>query len=230
MGDDGWQKPTRCEGWTVADVVLHLAQTDEMATASVQGRYRESIGSLAAGLPPTSDVDGAVDLMVARERGAPAAALRARWQAAADDLDAALAVTDPHLRVDWVTGQLSARSLATTRFSENWIHTGDVAEGLGLDLPPSERLHHIARLAWRTLPYAFARSGRELAGPVAFALRAPSGNAWDFMPDEPASTTITGDGAELCLVAARRLAPADTTLQADGPDGAAVLELVRTYA
>jgi hypothetical protein len=50
-------------------------------------------------------------------------------------------------------------------------------------------------------------------------------------PDgEDAVTTIRGDGIELCLVAARRLDPADTELSGDGPDVDAVLELVRTYA
>ena len=40
LDDEAWQRPTRCEGWTVADVVLHLAQTDELALASVQGQLR----------------------------------------------------------------------------------------------------------------------------------------------------------------------------------------------
>ncbi len=43
-------------------------------------------------------------------------------------------------------------------------------------------------------------------------------------------TTVRGEGAELCLVAARRLTPAETSLRAEGPDADAVLELVRTYA
>jgi uncharacterized protein (TIGR03083 family) len=31
IDDSGWHRPSRCEGWDVADVVLHLAQTNEMA-------------------------------------------------------------------------------------------------------------------------------------------------------------------------------------------------------
>ena len=38
LDEAGWQHASRCEGWSVADVVLHLAQTNEMATASLQGR------------------------------------------------------------------------------------------------------------------------------------------------------------------------------------------------
>ena len=66
----------------------------------------------------------------------------------------AFAAADPHLRVTWVTNQLSVETLAATRLSECWIHTGDVAAALGVRLEPTERLRFIARLAWRTLPYA----------------------------------------------------------------------------
>jgi uncharacterized protein (TIGR03084 family) len=139
-------------------------------------------------------------------------------------------VSDPHRRVDWVAGQLSIRTLSTTRLAECWIHTGDVAAAVGVDQTPTDRLEHVARLAWRTLPYAFARAGRQLAGPVAFELEAPSGKKWHFVPDTEPATVIEGPGAQLCLVAARRVAPEDTELRGSGPDTAAVLELVRTYA
>lgn len=87
---------------------------------------------------------------------------------------------------------------------------------------------HIARLAWRTLPYAFERAGWELRGPVALELEG-RGETWQFVPDATPSTTIRGGAFDLCLVAARRLEPEETGLQAEGPDAAAVLELVRTY-
>ena len=38
LDDAGWQAPSRCRGWTVSDVVLHLAQTDAMAVASLDDR------------------------------------------------------------------------------------------------------------------------------------------------------------------------------------------------
>ena len=154
-----------------------------------------------------------------RDGGPAAAALRE-----------ALAAADPHQRVDWVAGRLSVRTLATTRLAECWIHTGDVAAAVGATEEPSDRLEHIARLAWRTLPYAFARDGRELSGPVAFDLLAPSGARWHLVPDEEPVTVIEGSGHELCLVAARRRAPDETSLHGTGPDVDSVLELVRTYA
>jgi uncharacterized protein (TIGR03084 family) len=230
LEDAGWSRPTRCEGWTVADVVLHLAQTDQLALASAQHRFAEGLAVLAGGLEGSGNVDDGAAAMVERERGMPYRELYARWRNGAAALREALAASDPHQRVDWVAGQLSIHTLVATRLSECWIHTGDVAEAVGVAQEPTDRLEYVARLAWRTLPYAFERGGRALSGPVAFELRAPSGAPWRFVPDEAPLTTITGEGAELCLVAARRVTPPDTSLRGTGPDADAVLELVRTYA
>jgi uncharacterized protein (TIGR03084 family) len=230
LDDAGWARPTPCEGWDVADVVLHLAQTDEMALGSLQGRLVEVATSITEGLPDMTSVDDGVEQMVRHQRGAPPSELLARWTSTTDALRAAFAATDPSERVLWVSGELSARTLATTRISETWIHTGDVADALGVTLVPSDRLKLIARLAWRTLPYAFTRVGRELTGPVAFRLVGPAGDAWDFIPDDEPRTTISGDAYELCQVAGRRVDPATTSLRAEGPDAESVLELVRTYA
>jgi uncharacterized protein (TIGR03084 family) len=225
-----WQRPSRCEGWSVADVVLHLSQTDQLAVGSASGRFSDALGTLAHGIGPAGSVDDGADLMVARDRGQPGSSVLERWKTGADHLRSLLSTTDPHARVVWVAGELSARTLATTRLAECWIHTGDIAEALDTTLVPGDRLRHIARLAWRTLPYAFARSGRELTGPVAFELEGPHGDPWLFVPDEPPLTTITGPALDLCLVAARRVDPTATALVADGPDAQAVLDLVRTYA
>ena len=224
-----WDLPTRCPGWSVSDVVLHLAQTDEMAVASLEGRVAGFIADHVAGEPAASVDDGAA-VMVARERGARPGEVFARWGSTATALDRMFRVADGHARVLWVVGELSVRTLTTTRLAETWIHTGDVAEAVGAAQKTDDRLRHIARLAWRTLPYAFAREGRNLSGPVAFELTGPGGEPWSFTPDEPAATVVRGDGVELCMVAARRVEPSKTGLTADGPDGEAVLSLVRTYA
>ena len=230
LDDADWARPTRCEGWNVADVVLHLAQTDELALASAQDQYAAGLDVLAGGVEGQGTVDDGAAAIVAQQRGLPNAALLERWRTGAAALRDTLAASDPHNRVTWVSGQLSTQTLATTRLAECWIHTGDVAEAVDVVQQPTDHLEHIARLAWRTLPYAFAREGRELAGPVAFDLRAPSGRQWHFVPDTEPSTLIEGAGADLCLVAARRVAAEDTSLRGSGPDARAVLELVRTYA
>ena len=232
LDEAGWARPSGCPDWTIADVLLHLAQTDEMATASAERRFAEAAAAFAgrAAASEGAPVDDLAGLAVAAERGRPGREVYERWRAASDAQANALARCQPGDRVPWLAGDLSALTLATTRLSESWIHTGDIATAAGREMIPDERLRPIARLAWRTLPYAFARSGRALSGPVAVDLTAPDGSAWTFTPDEPASTTVSGPALDFCRVAARRAHPAETALTASGPDGDAVLELVRTFA
>ena len=68
---------------------------------------------------------------------------------------------------------------------------------------PTDRLWHIARLAWRTIPYAFQRAGPSRPARWPSASTAPSGAAWSF-GDDDAPTVITGSGHELCQVAGQR--------------------------
>ena len=38
LTDEQWRAPSAAPGWSVADVVLHLAQTEEAVVASAAGR------------------------------------------------------------------------------------------------------------------------------------------------------------------------------------------------
>jgi uncharacterized protein (TIGR03084 family) len=217
LDDAGWARPSRCEGWSVADVVTHLAQSDELALASMEGTF-------AAG-PGVVDVDHWAAQAVDAETGRTPAEVLGRWTEGTTALVAALHASDPRRRVQWVAGTLSCQTLAATRLAECWIHTNDIA-----DVEPTDRLCHVARLAWRTLPYASTRAGRPLAGPVAFHLIGPSGEPWTFDPDEPATTVVRGSGAELCEVAGQRRNHWTTALTGEGPDVETVLDVVRTFA
>jgi uncharacterized protein (TIGR03084 family) len=227
--DSDWDTPTRCPGWTVSDVVLHLAQTDEFALASIEGRLGEAVPGWT-GTGAASTVDDRAGALVAEQRGAPPREVHERWRAAAAALRHGFDTVDPSARVTWVAGQLAARTLAATRLSETWIHTGDIAEALGVARTPGPQLEQIVRLAWRTLPYAFARDGKQLAGPVAVELTAPAGGTWAFGDVGTSTTTVRGPATDFCEVAARRLDPANSNLTTTGPDGPDVLALVRTYA
>ena len=221
LDDAAWSRPTPCEGWDVADVVVHLSQTDALAVASLRHEFDGVLGG--------ADVDEAAAASVAMSRGGSPSEVLAAWRTNATSVRTLLDGADPRERVTWVAGTLSVRTLATTRLAECWIHSGDVAAAVGASLPPTERLRLIARLAWRTLPYAFELAGHELAGPVRFSLVGPADEPWVF-GDDDAATVVTGSAADLCAVAGRRADPATTSLVATGPDAATVLSLVRTYA
>lgn len=227
LDDKDWATPTpACPGWTVADVVLHMAQTDEAAAAAAQGQFSRFVTDAAE---QRGEVDNAADAAVERDRATPPADIYARWQAAARSSREALNACDPSERVHWVAGEMAVRTLTTTRLSECWIHTGDVVEAIGGQREPSERLWHLARLAWRTIPYAFEREGEPAPGPVAVALDAPDGSTWT-LGDDDAPNQVSGPALDFVLVAARRREPAQTALKAEGPDADGILRLVRTYA
>lgn len=229
LDDAGWARPVPdCPGWSVADVVLHLAQTDELVVSAVDGGFPAAAERVVEGAVGET-VDDTVDRMVTHQRGAPGGEVHARWRAAASALRELLAASDPRRPMPWVVADLPARTMATTRLSECWIHTHDVAVALGVAIVPADRLRHVARLAVRTVPYAFTRAGLPAPGPVAARLTAPDGSTWD-LGDDGAPTVVTGSAVDFCLVAARRLDPADAAVTATGPGADDVLRLVRTYA
>jgi uncharacterized protein (TIGR03084 family) len=219
-----WTSASAADGWTIADVVLHLAQSEEAAAATAtHGTLRGALGMVTG-----ETTDARADAAVTMERAAPGEVF-ARWQRARQAALDAMRDADPDLAVQWMVGTIKPATLATTRLAEHWAHGLDIAGPLGADFPDTDRLKHIAWLAHRTLPYALSLAG-EPAAPVRCQLTAPDGEqVWSFGPAD-AESAITGAAGEFCRVAAQRLDPARSGLQASGPHGATALRLVRTYA
>ncbi|WP_018653163.1 maleylpyruvate isomerase family mycothiol-dependent enzyme [Actinomadura flavalba] len=220
LTDREWAAPSAADGWSVTDVVLHLAQTEELVLASVTGdddRFTRD----------ATPLDAVMDAAVAAERGAAPADVLDRWRTASRQSLGALRSCAPSARLAWAAAPLSPRTLATTRLAEHWTHALDIAGPLGIAYPDTSRLRHVAWLAHRTLPYAFALAGRD-AGPVRCELTAPDGAPHVFGADAP--SVVRGPLGDFCRVAARRLTVEDSALTAEGPDGEAALHTVRTYA
>ena len=224
LSEAQWLAESAAEGWSVADVVLHLAQSDEGLVGSVSG----AAGIFRDEADAAGNVDDWAARMVAAQRAAPVQ-VYARWQRAHAAAEAALRAADPQVSLQWVTGPVKPATLATTRLAEHWAHGLDICGPLGIDYPDTSRLRHIAWLAHRTLPYAFSLAG-EPPAQVRCSLTAPEGvTTWIFGPDD-AESEISGPAGAFCRVAAQRLDPAKSGLTVSGPRGAAALRLVRTYA
>jgi uncharacterized protein (TIGR03084 family) len=217
-----WAHPSLAEGWSVSDVVLHLAQTEELVLASVSARAQDNFRD------DDTPLDELMDRAVASERGASGAEVLARWRKASSEVHATLAACSPTEKIAWATVPLSPRTLATTRLAEHWAHALDVATPLGLDYPDTMRLRHVAWLGHSTLPYAFRAAGEPVADVFA-ELTAPDGSIWRF-GDPGSASSISGDAGAFCRVGARRLAPADSGLRTEGPYASTALRLLRTYA
>jgi uncharacterized protein (TIGR03084 family) len=229
-----WMSPSGALGWTIADVVLHLAQSEEGVEATTARRpLRAGLGALAG---TTTDEWAAERVLL--ERAAPAEVF-ARWQRARQAALTAVRAADPDQPLEWVTGPVKPATLATTRLAEHWAHGLDITGPLGIEFPDTERLRHIAWLAHRTLPYALSLAGQppvavrcELTGPDGTGPDRPaldSTDTWRFGPAD-AESAITGTAGDFCRVAAQRLDRAKSGLRASGPHGATALRVLRTYA
>ena len=218
-----WQLPSAAEGWSIADVVLHLAQTEEGVAYTLS----------SAGRPEAFDrgdtaLDAAVDEAVRAQR-APAAEIFQRWRAARRAALDALRTADPDRRVPWAAAPLRPAVLATTRLAEHWAHGLDITGPLGLPFDDTDRLRHIAWLGHRTLPYAFSVEGLE-PHDIYCELTAPDGvTTWRYGPAD-ADSTVRGPAGDFCRVGARRLTPDQTSLVTNGPHAAEGLRVLRNYA
>ena len=61
LSDDGWQQASRCDGWSVRDVLAHLAASEDYNRACLDGTVQQLLGEWGA--------KGATDLDSANEFG-----------------------------------------------------------------------------------------------------------------------------------------------------------------
>lgn len=219
---EGLQAPSGAPGWSIADVLLHLAQSEESVVASITGAPVQRPFPVEG-----STTDEIVDNWVRLERGDPTEA-RDRWRAARRMSVDALRSADPDRRYPWIAATLRPGALATTRLAEHWAHALDIAEPLGVDYADTDRLRHIAWLGHRTLSYGFELAGQE-PQPVFAELTSPTGETWTY-GDIGAPSRITGPAGEFCRVGAQRMRPEESGLVASGPYGVAALRVLRNYA
>lgn len=222
LDDQAWQTESGAAGWSVTDVVLHLAQTEEAVVASVAGRDLRGEWDIAA-----KNLDDAMDRMVRAERAAPTVVFR-RWRAARRAAVEALRQADPRRPLPWAATPIKPRTLATTRLAEHWAHGLDITGPLDVAFPDTVRLRHVAWLGHSTLPYAYASAG-QAPRDVFCELTAPDGSTWRFGPPE-AESTIAGSAGAFCRVGARRITAEESGLVATGPYGASALSVLRNYA
>ena len=156
-----WASASAADGWTIADVVLHLAQSEEAAAATAtHGTLRGGLGVVAG-----ETMDARADAAVRAERAAPAE-IFGRWQRARQAALAAMRDADPDQPVQWMVGTVKPATLATTRLAEHWAHGLDIAGPLGADFPDTDRLR-AHRLAGAPNAAVRAEPGRRAGRPGA---------------------------------------------------------------
>ena len=168
LGEEQWQARSRCEAWSVQDVVAHLVGTDGFyvlaATAALAGtptRYLDRFDPVAT---PAQMVDAA--------RGTSAAELVASYLAGIDAVERCLSGLDEEqwsVPADAPPGHVPLHALARHGLWDGWIHERDIVLPLGL-APVEERdevagsLTHVAALS----PAFLAMHGSTRTGTLSF--------------------------------------------------------------
>ena len=227
LAPEDWEAPSAAAGWTVSDVVLHLAQTEEVVVWTVAAGANSDAWVAVPRNEREVLTDDAADQYVQAQRAGGNVVFE-RWRVARRASVEALRSADPEAKLRWADAPLKPATLATTRLAEHWAHGLDIAEPLGIPYPDTVRLHSIAWLGHRTLPYAFALEGQP-SHDLFCELRAPDGELWTFGPKD-AESRVTGSAGAFCRVGARRVAAEDSGLVAEGPYALAALRVLRNYA
>jgi uncharacterized protein (TIGR03084 family) len=221
LSPEQWESQSSAEGWTVADVVLHLAQTEEAVATTIDSEEQ------APQWRQGGEVDEMVEVWVNAERAAGAEVFE-RWRVARRAAVDALRRADPQKKFVWARAPLKPATLATTRIAEHWAHALDIVDPLSIPYPDTDRLRHIAWLGHSTLPYAFELNDQE-PRPVYVELTGPNGDTWRYGSPE-CESSITGAAGVFCRVGAHRLAPEAADLVTSGPHAMAALNVLRNYA
>ncbi|MEO3786707.1 maleylpyruvate isomerase family mycothiol-dependent enzyme [Actinocorallia sp. B10E7] len=220
-----WELPTPAEGWSVRDQVAHLADTEEVAHATLTGG-RRTFADAVSGFP---DGEAFTESGCARGRGLSPGALLAWWSVAAARTRKAFAEADSESRVPWGLG-MGVEDFARARIMEHWAHGLDIRAALGLPDDDREALPPVAALALASVPYALARSGVRRPRDRSLRLRLHDGRRLRHFGPPDATDVVTGPLDGWCRVAVRRPRPGDRTgLRARGPLAELAVAHVRAY-
>ncbi|MFI6562866.1 TIGR03084 family metal-binding protein [Streptomyces sp. NPDC050534] len=226
LSPEQWALATPAPGWTVAHQIAHLAWTDHHSVLAVTDQDAFSREVEKALAQPGDFVDNGA----AEGAAKPPARLLADWRAGRTALADALRAAPDGARFPWYGPPMATASMATARLMETWAHGGDVAEALGVERTPTDRLRHIVRLGVRTRDFAFGVRGL----PVPFEefrveLAAPSGELWVYGPED-ADNRVTGPALDFCLLVTQRAHRSDLALEAVGEDADQWLDIAQAFA
>lgn len=125
-----WEQPSRCEGWSVQDVITHLASTNGFWGLSIQAGLGGEPTRYLAGFDPVATPAQLVD----HAQGTPVADTLQRFADGNDALEAAMAQVGD---TGWDTlaeappGHLPIRLVADHALWDAWVHERDILLPLG---------------------------------------------------------------------------------------------------
>ncbi|HEY5652729.1 MAG TPA: maleylpyruvate isomerase family mycothiol-dependent enzyme [Acidimicrobiia bacterium] len=216
-----WDKETPAKGWSIRDTISHLADYEELAAAVIAGeadleRYRSA-----------SDLDVVRQEAVEKGRRMRPQDVIEWWRNGRAKVVEPLSHMQASDRVEWITGDVSAKTLATTRLMETWAHGLDIYAATGAEIEDTQRIRHVCFLGWKALPHSFKAAGLDYVA-VRVEVIGPGYAKWVYGPDD-APNLIKGSASDWARLAVRRIAPEDTRLKLTGEGAEQAVRVVQAY-
>jgi uncharacterized protein (TIGR03084 family) len=219
-----WNTPTPAPGWMVRDQISHLGTTDRTATIAAAEPARFAVEIITQ--PRQERMKPQLD--IGRRLQGPE--LLAWWRTGRTAMLEVFRHLDVKARIPWFGPAMSAMSFATARLMETWAHGQDIADALGWQRAPTERLQHVAHIGIQARPFSFRNRGLEPpSDPIRVELVSPAGALWTW-GDATASDHINGPAVDFCLVVTQRRHSADTALHIVGPVATQWMQLAQAFA
>ncbi|MFE7068849.1 maleylpyruvate isomerase family mycothiol-dependent enzyme [Streptomyces sp. NPDC057620] len=216
LQDADWPRPSAADGWTVADQVAHLADTEEVAADTLADGPR----AFTRTVPRYATAEDFTAAGCRRGDGLPPGDLTAWWDRAAARTRRLLAERAPEDRVAWGFG-MNTETFVAARLMEHWAHGLDIRDALGLPVDETPRLRRIAVLGHSTLHYALAmgRVRRPQGRTLRLELTERDGTGHMVGPAD-ATDVLRGSLLAWCRVATRRVRGSPTAPSASGAPAA----------
>lgn len=192
LDDEQWAAASRCEGWSVRDVIAHLVSTNQFWAFSMQAaRAGKPTRFLATFDPVASPAE-----LVEAGRSQPTAEVLASFVETNEVLAAAVAGLD---ETGWSTlgeappGHVPLRAVALHALWDAWVHERDIVLPLGL-VPveePDEITGSLAYVAALSPAFALAGGGTR-HGAIAVEVTHPD---FAFLVEVGESVVVRAEGA-----------------------------------
>lgn len=216
-----WDMVTPYKPWTVRDTIAHLADFEELAADSIAGGDRIQRWRTAP------DLEALKKEAIKRGRGMRPQDVIEWWRGGRAKVVEPLSHMGADSRIEWIEGDMSARTFATFRLMETWAHGLDIYATLGLDVEDTSRIRHVCWLGWKTLPHAFKEAGEDYE-PVRIEVIGPGYAKWVYGPAET-NQVIKGSASDWARVAVRRAKPGATRLKYEGEYARKALQVAKAY-
>lgn len=204
-------------GWSVRDVVAHLAAVHEVLVPRLTGLDESAV--------TPAELHVATEEATDELRGASPHEAAERWRRSVAGLRHGLSVCDTD--VSWLGLVVPAEKVIVDRAFETWIHADDIRRATGrVPLDPSDpHLRLLCDLAVELLPLGLLLTERPHDALVTLDLHGPGGGIWQVPLGSGAASglafTVQAPARELCLLMGDRVDAADLRWAVHGDDRAA---------